>query len=98
MLKNAPVVTTLTDTLIATVPSLRVTGRCGCRCASVDFGQPADKPSTRLADGTGATDEGVAVGEIVWGDDQAITSLEIYTLGDGTGSLPTLDSLRAWDG
>jgi hypothetical protein len=61
---------------------LRAIGQCGCGCDSVDF-VPHDPAhmSHPIADGMGKTPAGGDVGVIVWGRPDAITGLEIYSLG-----------------
>ena len=61
---------------------LRAVGQCGCGCDSVDF-VPHDPShmSHPIADGMGTTPAGGEVGVIVWGHPDAVTGLEIYSLG-----------------
>jgi hypothetical protein len=68
--------------LASTVEHLRAMGQCGCGCDSVDF-VPHDPThvSQPIGDGVGTTPAGGRVGVIVWGRDDAITGLEVYSLG-----------------
>ena len=75
---------------------LRAIGQCGCGCDSVDF-VPHDPAhmSHPLGDGMGKTPAGGDVGVIVWGRSDAITGLEIYSLGadDNDLKLPLPESI-----
>jgi hypothetical protein len=83
--------------LLRPLGELRVVGRCECGCDSIDF-IPAEteRHSRPLADGIGTTPAGGTVGIIVWGTDDAVTSLEIFDLGAGDGHvrLPVPESIR----
>ena len=86
--------------LRAPIEELQVVGRCECGCDSVDFiPSESELHSRPVADGTGTTPSGGMVGIIVWGTDDAITSLEIYDLGAGDGNirLPVPESIQSWD-
>jgi hypothetical protein len=74
------------------VGSLRVVGRCGCGCASVDFEQNGRNcvRSHPIAEAYGATPTGLKFGLILWGRDEAVTGLEIYE--GHPGSATTLPS------
>jgi hypothetical protein len=78
---------------------LEVVGRCDCGCDSVDFvPSVSDLHSRPIADGMGTTPTGGTVGVIVWGTDDAVTSLEVYDLGAGDAGirLPVPDTIRSW--
>jgi hypothetical protein len=78
---------------------LEVVGRCDCGCDSVDFvPSVSDLHSRPIADGMGTTASGGTVGVIVWGTDDAVTSLEIYDLGAGEAGprLPVPETIRSW--
>jgi hypothetical protein len=86
--------------LVVPIKELRVVGQCECGCDSVDFiPSETELHSRPVADGTGTTPSGGTVGIIVWGTDNAITSLEIYDLGAGDGNvrLPVPESIQSWD-
>lgn len=85
--------------LAPTVSSLRVIGRCGCGCDTVDFEKDPDERARPIADGTGTTSAGGAVGIIVWGTSTKITGLEIYDLGAGGSDLrlPEPSSILPWN-
>ena len=86
--------------LAATVPSLRVVGRCRCGCASVDFVPDTEsRAGIRVADGIGTTRAGGTVGVLVWADGDRISGLEIYDLGAGEAdqTLPVPGSIRRFD-
>jgi hypothetical protein len=81
------------------VATLRVVGRCGCGCPSVDFEADGQRPPAYpIAEGTGTTADGREVEIMLWGRADAITGLEICESGPkASGRLPTLESLRSWD-
>ncbi|MDB6027472.1 MAG: hypothetical protein JWM68_3695 [Verrucomicrobiales bacterium] len=95
-LKQAPTLPDLSH-LADTVEQLRAVGQCGCGCDSVDFTShdPAHD-SQRIGDGVGITPSGGKVGVIVWGKNDAITGLEVYSLGaeDGDLKLPVPSSIQ----
>ena len=84
--------------LASELEHFRVIERCPCGCDSVDFVEydPAD-PAKPIAQATGTTARGGAVGLIVWGTPQRVTGLEVYDLGAGDDDLrlPVPDSIRA---
>jgi hypothetical protein len=88
---------TLDPGVLDTLEHLRAIGQCGCGCDSVDF-VPHDpaRMSRPIADGMGTTPGGGDVGVIVWGRPDAITGLEIYSLGaeDHDLKLPLADSIH----
>ena len=47
-----------------------------------------------LCDGLGASEDGVRMGVLVFGTDNAITCLEVYQLDRPVRSLPTVTSLE----
>ena len=81
------------------VDRLHAIGKCGCGCDSFDFAKhdPARR-SQIIADGIGVTPKGSQVGVLIWATDDAITGLEIYDLGAGTGDikLPVPESIHSW--
>lgn len=87
----------VSEALLILAPSLRVVSLCGCGCASVFF-EGYSRGSEPIADGTGITSSGGAVGVIVWGTSDAITGLEVYDLGAGDDDLqlPVPESIRPW--
>ena len=80
-----------------TLEQLRAIGQCGCGCDSIDF-VPHDPSyiSHPIADGMGTTPAGGEVGVSVWGHPDAVTGLEIYSLGaeDHDLKLPLPDSIH----
>ena len=86
------------ELLIPTLDALRAVGRCECGCDTVDFAAPSRAPGSQVADGIGTTPNGGAVGVIVWGTLEGITSLEVYDLGAGDDDLrlPTPESIHSW--
>ena len=86
--------------LISTIDSLRVVGRCGCGCDSVDFARhDAPRPSGIVADGIGTTRAGGQVGVLVWASGEVLTGLEIYDMGAGDADLklPLPSSIHGWE-
>jgi hypothetical protein len=85
---------------ILSLQSLFIAARCECGCSSIEFDVPIvlnrQKP---IGDGIGITPNGGKVGIIVWGDETAITGLEIYDLGAGDGDLvlPLPVSIASWE-
>jgi len=57
------------------VPRLRVVGRCGCCCASVDFEKEDQAGARPTADANGKTPCGLQFGLILWGREGAFTGL-----------------------
>ena len=80
--------------LAPTIANLRVVGRCGCGCASVDFEKEGQSAKSHpIADAYGETADG-SVGLILWGREGAITGLEIYENSSaGIQKLPGIDEL-----
>ena len=67
---------------------LRVVERCGCGCDTVEFAAPGlQHRPVPIADGTGKTASGGAVGIIIWGTDQAITGIEVYGIDVDRGDI-----------
>ena len=86
--------------LPVSVEDLWVVGQCECGCDSVDFiPSETELHSRPIAEGIATTPSGGKVGVIVWGTDDAVTSLEIYDLGAGDGNvrLPIPESIQPWD-
>jgi hypothetical protein len=81
--------------LAGDVSKLRVVGRCGCGCASVDFEENGRHcvRSHPIAEAYGETPTGLKFGLILWGRDDAVTGLEIYE--GHPGSANTLPSPEA---
>jgi hypothetical protein len=85
------------------ISKLRVVGKCGCGCPSVDFAIGATKKiggSHIIADGHGKSSEGTEVGVILHVREGEISELEVYST---TGQmpkfdLPVLDSIILWPG
>ena len=95
-LQRAPTVTEL-PLLHQTIDHLHVVGRCPCGCDTVDFAhEETDQRVSPLGDGVGTTPAGGRVGIIVWGTEQAITELEVYSLGaaDDDLRLPIPESIH----
>ncbi|SEL30255.1 hypothetical protein [Streptacidiphilus jiangxiensis] len=88
--------------LLAQIPHLRVTGRCTCSCASIDFGLdrslvPAAAPSGNpVAEATVVDADGEPVGGVlVFAYDGYLSNLEVYAWGDDQIShLPSPDRLH----
>jgi len=75
--------------LLAQIPHLRVTGRCACSCASVDFGlntalvSAAPVTANPVAEATVADADGLPIGgALVFASEGYLSNLEIYTWGD----------------
>jgi hypothetical protein len=86
--------------LLEGLGQLRVVGRCGCGCASVDFERDGQSVlSHPIAEAIAETPAaGLKCGLILWGRDDAVTGLEIYEFEGGSLSeLPPLEMLRPWD-
>ncbi len=76
------------------VPNLHVVDRCDCGCPTVTFEKTEDLHP--IADALGKTPGG-SVGLILWGRDDAICGLEVYSMEDTTNcTLPTVDNLLPW--
>ena len=60
----------------------------------MDFAAPSDADPMLLCDGLGASEDGVRMGVLVFGTDNAITCLEVYQLDRPVRSLPTVTSLE----
>jgi hypothetical protein len=89
----------LSPDVLAGLEGLQVIGGCECGCDSIDFAEhDPQRPSRPIADGTGKTLAGGDVGIIVWGTDEAVTSIEVYDLGAGDTDikLPVESSIRPW--
>jgi hypothetical protein len=81
------------------IPRLRVVGRCGCGCPTVDLaleGQPhsRDAVARLIAEAEGQSPEGISVGVLVFAKDEVLSVLEVYSVaGDALFSLPSPDAL-----
>jgi hypothetical protein len=89
---------------IGQIEEVRVVGRCGCGCPTVDLGIHGAKrrtvgPSQILADFMGKTPDGFEVGVLVHARGGTLSELEIYNLGEHEGafSLPTIGTLKPTD-
>jgi hypothetical protein len=82
--------------LLATVPDLRVVDRCDCGCPSLDFVREGMGAGAQiLADAEGTADDGLSFSVILWGRDQQISGLEIFSYDGGPWfPLPRPESLR----
>ncbi|HEX3845910.1 MAG TPA: hypothetical protein VHV81_00900 [Steroidobacteraceae bacterium] len=80
------------------ISSLRIVARCECGCASVRFAAPAGIPRAHVvADALAKTSAGNTVGVMVWGTDDALTGLEVYSMSaPNDASLPMPDSVNRW--
>jgi hypothetical protein len=98
LLRNASVVGSL-EHLVQGVQQLRVVGRCGCGCASIDFEKDGQTSKARvIADAVGETAPKLRCGVILWGRDDAVTGLEVYEWEPGSNlALPSVESLKPWD-
>jgi hypothetical protein len=85
--------------LLDGVDRLRVVGRCGCGCASVDFEKDGQSGGRHpIAEATAESPTGLNCGVILWGRDGAVTGLEIYEMDpDSTNTLPRFETLKPWD-
>src|SRR5947209_2062243 len=83
--------------LASSIPQLRVVGRCGCGCASVDFECGGQGATGRpIANAEAQTPRG-SVGLILWGREDAITGLEVYELSAAEPNpLPAVSELVPW--
>jgi len=80
--------------LAASVGDLRVVGRCGCGCPSIDFVEHGqDSGAFPIASAYGTTAEGAMAGLIVWERDGAVSGLELCELDLPIRSLPLPDTL-----
>jgi hypothetical protein len=78
---------------------LRVVGRCGCGCASVDFVAKGQCRGARpIANAIGKDSSGRECGIILWGREGHITGLEVYEHYPGSAAeVPALETLQAYD-
>jgi len=81
------------------VRNLVVVARCECDCARVEFAKSSEMSRSRvLADALAKTSGGNRVGVLVWGTEEVLTGLEIYTMSaPDDGSLPLTGSVMPWD-
>jgi len=89
------------QTYAAQLDHLRVVGRCGCGCPTVDlaFGDSQHNttgPSHILADCVGVTPEGIEVGIMLHAREDKISELEIYSLAgcEHPFGLPRIETLK----
>ncbi len=81
------------------ISRLRVVGRCGCGCPTVDLaleGQPhsRDAVARLIAEAEGQSPEGISVGVLVFAKDEVLSEMEVYSVaGDAPFSLPSPDTL-----
>jgi hypothetical protein len=75
-----------------------VVSGCGCGCASIDFEKEEGHAGVRLlAEGIGKSTSGVDLLVILWGRDDALTSLEVVDLGpQSANALPNPSLLKPW--
>ncbi|TLN27016.1 hypothetical protein FDZ71_00215 [bacterium] len=93
MLRNASTSGDLSH-LESGTDSLRVVGRCGCGCPSIDFAPGGQTPPAYpIADAYGADGDGVWMGVILWGTNCLVTGLEVYELELPVRSLPLLETM-----
>jgi hypothetical protein len=71
-----------------------VSSSCGCGCDTVEFQCAGGEIAAVIADGLGETADGSGVGLIVFGTQDTITCLEVYSFDDVPAKLPILDSIR----
>lgn len=82
-------------TFQASVPRLRVVGRCECGCGSLFFaGIEGATGQYRVADGLGYTDDGEEIGVILWASEEAVVHMELYNYSERPARLPTARSVR----
>jgi hypothetical protein len=81
------------------VSLLRVVGRCGCGCASVDFAAEAKSQGAKpIANATGKDSSGRECGIILWGRARQLTALEIYEYDPGSAAeVSAIETLQAYD-
>jgi hypothetical protein len=96
-LEACPVVP-ISEALRDSVKDLEVVSGCACGCDTVDFvhATQAHRPFV-IADGMAETPEGKAIGLLVFGTNERVTSLEVYSLIDEPARLPTIESIHAFE-
>jgi hypothetical protein len=85
---------------LAGIDALLVHEVCECGCASIGFLPASQKaPSTTrlLADGHGRTAEDVEVGLLVYGTEDCLVYLEIYSWDATPASLPLADTIGPFE-
>jgi hypothetical protein len=88
-----------TPGLVEQISQLRVVGRCGCGCASVDFRNPMQgQKAVIVADAVASSPNGEDVGLLVWALDGHLSGLEVYSYSDFPASLPVLESICCYQG
>jgi hypothetical protein len=98
LLQHAPMRGTVSH-LAPLVADLRVVDACSCGCPGVDFARDGQaSPWRPIADASGTTPEGVAVGVILWGGKNEITGLEVYSeAGVPVFTLPAVEQMKTWE-
>jgi hypothetical protein len=88
-----------TPSLAEQISQLRVVGRCGCGCASVDFRNPMHgQRAVIVADAVASMPDGEDIGLFVWALDGQLSSLEVYSYSDHPASLPVPESISCYQG
>jgi hypothetical protein len=79
------------------VGKLRVVGRCGCGCASVDFVKDGQNGTAlSIAESLGSDSRGRQCGIILWSKNGALSGLEIYECEPGSAAeIPSVETLRS---
>ena len=80
--------------------NLRVAGRCSCGCPTVmlavgDTQSPATEPPFILADFRGTAPDGQQVYVVLQARNGKLSELEIFSFGDTSASLPSIESLKS---
>jgi len=80
------------------VGRLRVVGRCGCGCASVDFLNNGQNGEARpVAEGLGSDSRGRQCGIILWTKNGTLSGLEVYECEPGSAAdIPSVETLRPY--
>lgn len=95
-LSVCPVVA-VSEALRDCVADLEVISRCECGCDTVEFrGIDWVSPPSVLADGVAETPDRKAIGLIVFGTQDRVTCLEVYSYDEVPAHLPTLSSIRSY--
>lgn len=85
--------------LTSQISQLRVVGRCGCGCASVEFRQPADgEKAVIVADAEASTHSGEKIGLFVWALDGRLSGLEVYSYSETPAPLPDPETIGRYQG
>lgn len=81
-------------TLRASIPRLRVVGRCDCGCDSLFFaGIEGATRQYRVADGLAYAEDGEEIGIILWASEGVVVHLELYNYSERPAPLPTAGSV-----